>query len=302
MAAFALGLSSLVVGGGTVQATAAPAFQLPFTCGESWRGTTSSSAHGSKWEIDFNRGNSPDADLGSAVLASAAGRVVTSAHQGNSNGFGNLVKIEHAGGLASYYAHLNARFVKAGDTVARGQRIGTVGKTTMASRKGMPAHLHYEVRAKTGTWPNNIKPAVFNGVRFGYPTQTLTSKNCGGGGESKPQPGPKPGGNPYSPERVCGSGYKRIDSAPLGKAATVFLLYNSANGHNCVTTVKNTGTGGKSAVSAYLEVKGKRRTTDSGNFQYYAGPVRAYAKGVCVKWGGSAGATRYNSPFEHCRG
>ncbi|MFB4263323.1 N-acetylmuramoyl-L-alanine amidase [Nonomuraea sp. GTA35] len=106
--------------------------------------------------------------------------------------------------------------------------------------------------------------------------------------------------NPHTPESVCGSGYKVIDSAALGTAGTVHLLYNSANGNNCVATIKKTSIGTATAISAYLEVQGKARVTDSGSFAYYAGPVRAAAAGKCVKWGGKAGSAVYDSPFEHC--
>nr|WP_311132552.1 peptidoglycan recognition family protein [Nonomuraea gerenzanensis] len=106
--------------------------------------------------------------------------------------------------------------------------------------------------------------------------------------------------NPHTPESVCGTGYKVIDSAALGTAGTVFLLYNSANGNNCVATIKKTSIGQATATSAYLEVQGKTRITDSGSFAYYAGPVRAAAAGQCVKWGGKAGTAVYDSPFEHC--
>ncbi|TMR97948.1 N-acetylmuramoyl-L-alanine amidase [Nonomuraea basaltis] len=106
--------------------------------------------------------------------------------------------------------------------------------------------------------------------------------------------------NPHTPESVCGAGYKVIDSAPLGTAGTVHLLYNTGNGGNCVATIKKTSLGTATAASAYLEVEGKTRVTDSGNFAYYAGPVRASAAGKCVKWGGKAGSATYDSPFEHC--
>ncbi|MEU4514992.1 peptidoglycan recognition family protein [Nonomuraea wenchangensis] len=106
--------------------------------------------------------------------------------------------------------------------------------------------------------------------------------------------------NPHTPEEVCGAGYKVIDSAPLGTAGTVYLLYNSGNGYNCVATLKKTSLGTATATSAYLEVQGKARVTDSGNFAYYAGPVRAAAADKCVKWGGKAGSSSYDSPFEHC--
>jgi hypothetical protein len=108
------------------------------------------------------------------------------------------------------------------------------------------------------------------------------------------------GSNPHTPQSVCGSGYTVVDSAALGSAGTVYLLYNTANGNNCVATIKSSSLGTATATTAYLEVQGKSRVTDSGNFAYYAGPVRAAAPGKCVKWGGKAGASVYNSPFEHC--
>ncbi|GAA4076774.1 M23 family metallopeptidase [Nonomuraea soli] len=261
-------------------------FQLPFPCGQSWTGNSSGSSAHQSWEIDFNRGGSPDADLGDPVVAAASGTVVISAHQGSTNGFGNLVKIDHGSGWATYYAHLNTRSVTAGQSVSQGQQIGTVGKTSRPGNN-ISAHLHYEVRQGDG-YPGNIRKAVFNGATFGYPIQTVTSNNCGGST------------NPYTPTEVCGSGYSVVDSAGLGTAGTVYLLYNNSNGYNCVVTLKRTSLGTPTAVTAYLEVQGSTRITDSGSFGYYAGPVRAAAPGKCVKWGGKAGSSVYDSPFEHC--
>ncbi|WP_406314010.1 M23 family metallopeptidase [Streptosporangium sp. NBC_01639] len=261
-------------------------FQLPFPCGQVWTGNSSASSAHQSWEIDFNRGSTADADLGDPVIAAAAGTVAISAHQGSTNGYGNLVKIDHGGGWSTYYAHLNSRAVSAGATVSQGQKIGTVGNTSKPGNNISP-HLHYEVRSGS-SYPSNIQKAVFNGTTFGYPAQTVTSKNCGGTS------------NPYTPQEVCGSGYDVIDSAALGTAGTVYLLYNNSNGYNCVTTIKKTSLGAATAVSAYLEVQGKTRVTDSGNFSYYAGPVRAAAADKCVKWGGKAGSSAYDSPFEHC--
>ncbi|MFI6908533.1 M23 family metallopeptidase [Nonomuraea sp. NPDC050394] len=261
-------------------------FQLPFPCGQSWAGNSSASSAHQSWEIDFNRGGSADADLGDPVVAAASGTVVISAHQGSTNGYGNLVKIDHGSGWTTYYAHLNVRSVSAGQAVSQGQQIGTVGKTSKPGNN-ISAHLHYEVRQGEG-YPGNIRKAVFNGTTFGYPVQTLTSRNCGGSS------------NPYTPEQVCGAGYGVVDSAALGSSGTVYLLYNNSNGYNCVVTLKKTSLGTASPVTAYLEVQGSARITDSGNFSYYAGPVRAAAPGKCVKWGGKAGTATYDSPFEHC--
>ncbi|GAA4963689.1 murein DD-endopeptidase MepM/ murein hydrolase activator NlpD [Nonomuraea thailandensis] len=271
-----------------VSTLAAPSFQLPFPCGQSWTGNSSASSAHRSYEIDFNRGSTANADLGDTVVAAAAGTVVISAHQGSANGYGNLVKIDHGGGYTTYYAHLNTRSVAAGAQVAQGQKIGTLGNTSKPGNNISP-HLHYEVRQGT-SYPSNVRKAVFNGVTFGYPNQTLTSKNKCGGGTT----------NPHTATSVCGAGYKVIDSAALGTAGTAYLLYNSANGNNCVATIKKSSLGKATATSAYLEVQGKTRVTDSGSFAYYAGPVRAAAAGKCVKWGGKAGTASYDSPFEHC--
>jgi murein DD-endopeptidase MepM/ murein hydrolase activator NlpD len=263
-----------------------PAFQLPFPCGQSWNGNSSNSSAHQSWELDFNRGGSADADLGDTVVAAAGGTVLTSAHQGSVNRYGNLVVIDHGGGWRTYYAHLRIRSVSAGDTVTQGQKIGEVGNTS-APGNAISPHLHYEVRTTDTTYPANIQPAYFNGTRFGYPDQTLTSNNACGG-------------NPYTPTEVCGSGYSVIDQAALGTAGIVYLLYNSGNANNCVVTIKRTSVGTPSAVSAYLEAQGSTRATDSGSFSYYAGPIRRAANNTCVRWGGSAGTATYDSPWEHC--
>ncbi|GAA1205621.1 phage tail tip lysozyme [Prauserella alba] len=114
---------------------------------------------------------------------------------------------------------------------------------------------------------------------------------AGGGGGS---------GNPYTPGEVCGSGFKVINQHGLNGNGRVYLMYNGATGKNCVTTIKNTKIGKKSPTSAFLKVQNGTRGEDKGNFGYYAGPVKKYAAGQCVKWGGSVGDKSYASGFEHC--
>ncbi|WP_200209644.1 hypothetical protein [Micromonospora coerulea] len=62
-----------------------------------------------------------------------------------------------------------------------------------------------------------------------------------------------------------------IGSAALTVSGTrrgrVYLLYNTASGANCVVTLKDTDVGRATTVSAYLEVQGKTRQTDSGAFE-----------------------------------
>ncbi|MCA2181809.1 spore-associated protein A [Nonomuraea glycinis] len=95
-----------------------------------------------------------------------------------------------------------------------------------------------------------------------------------------------------SPQSVCGSGYGVIDSLPIstGKLwATVYLLYNSGNGYNCVVTMKTADIGTATYTQARIQVSGSSTIhRDSGNFTSYAGPVRVKAAGKCVQFGGIA--------------
>ena len=80
---------------------------------------------------------------GTKVKAIAAGRVVESAARG---GYGNLVSIQHAGGMLSLYGHNAQLEVKVGDQVEAGQTVALSGST---GRSTGP-HLHFELW-KNGT-------------------------------------------------------------------------------------------------------------------------------------------------------
>jgi murein DD-endopeptidase MepM/ murein hydrolase activator NlpD len=89
------------------------------------------------------------APQGEPVAAPGAGRVLFagSVRERKANEwtrFGNLVVLDHGGGVATIYAHLRDVLVKRGQAVARGQRLGSVGQTGWTR---VPA-LYYEVR-----WP-----------------------------------------------------------------------------------------------------------------------------------------------------
>ncbi|MEW1586295.1 protein kinase [Micromonospora vinacea] len=171
----------------------------------------------------------------------------------------------------------------------------------------------------TGPRPSGTPGAT--GTPSVDPTGSPTDPTAGGGPartsppastptgttSSRPTPGRTPSSrpNPYTAAQACGSGYQVIDSATLTggdgqRKGRVYLLYHAGTGTNCVVTLKDTAVGAKSAASAYLEVQGRKRSTDSGSFDYYAGPVKATAAGTCVKWGGSTGGVSYGSGFEHC--
>lgn len=76
---------------------------------------------------------------GTPVLASADGTVVSAS---SSKSTGNTVRISHAGGYETVYAHLESMNVRAGQRVRAGARIGAVGMSGQA----FAPHLHYEVR------------------------------------------------------------------------------------------------------------------------------------------------------------
>jgi murein DD-endopeptidase MepM/ murein hydrolase activator NlpD len=76
---------------------------------------------------------------GTPVYATADGIV---ARAGHSNGYGNLVDIDHGRGIHTRYGHLSAILVSENSRVHRGDLIGRVGSTGRSTGN----HLHYEVR------------------------------------------------------------------------------------------------------------------------------------------------------------
>jgi murein DD-endopeptidase MepM/ murein hydrolase activator NlpD len=78
------------------------------------------------------------AGYGTPIQAAAAGTVIYAGWMG---GYGNLIIVDHGGGLATAYAHQSS-FVVGGGTVSQGQTIGYVGCTGHC----FGPHLHFEVR------------------------------------------------------------------------------------------------------------------------------------------------------------
>ncbi|MFD2631721.1 M23 family metallopeptidase [Idiomarina piscisalsi] len=72
------------------------------------------------------------------VVATGAG-VVTWA--GDRYGYGQLVEIDHGGGLKTRYGHNHKLLVNVGDVVTRGQQIAEMG----SSGRSTGPHVHYEV-------------------------------------------------------------------------------------------------------------------------------------------------------------
>lgn len=79
------------------------------------------------------------APKGTPIYATADGVVKSATRE---SGYGNTVRIEHAFGFETVYAHQNQVRVKAGQRVSRGEHIGDMGSTGRSTG----VHLHYEVR------------------------------------------------------------------------------------------------------------------------------------------------------------
>lgn len=87
---------------------------------------------------------------GTPITAPAAGTVIET---GNYFFNGNTVLIDHGQGLISMYNHLSRIDVRAGTHLARGQRIGAVGKTGRVTG----AHLHWTLSLNNA----RIDPMLF---------------------------------------------------------------------------------------------------------------------------------------------
>ena len=89
---------------------------------------------------EFHTGVDMAVPLGTEIYAPYDGIVIEL--QSKNTGYGNLIIIEHEGGVFTYYAHLSAFEVELEDTVSKDELIGYVGST---GRSTGP-HLHYEIR------------------------------------------------------------------------------------------------------------------------------------------------------------
>jgi murein DD-endopeptidase MepM/ murein hydrolase activator NlpD len=91
--------------------------------------------------IRAHKGVDYAAPTGTAIKAAGDGRVSFAGVQG---GYGNVVILEHGGGVSTLYGHMSrfAPGMRKGQRVKQGQTIGFVGSTGAATGP----HLHYEYR------------------------------------------------------------------------------------------------------------------------------------------------------------
>ena len=159
------------------------------------------------------------AAVGTPVYAAEGGTVETAYRwngkrtQGDTNSYGNMIKLRHAdyrgGRLETLYAHLSKLCVAQGEQVKEGQLIGYSGDTGNC----YGAHLHFEVRWKgSRTNPLNWLDADFStasiAVKLGsYSSVTAPTQD-------------KPAANTSKLQTIT------IGPISLGDAAQVYALCN----------------------------------------------------------------------------
>jgi murein DD-endopeptidase MepM/ murein hydrolase activator NlpD len=121
--------SSAVLGGGPANYPGGK-FHWPVIGGDNY---VSQYYHYGHWAIDIA------ADYGAKVVAAAPGKVIFAGWK--SNGGGYQVWIAHGSGLYTTYNHMSAITVSRGENVSRGEQVGRVGASGMATGP----HLHFEV-------------------------------------------------------------------------------------------------------------------------------------------------------------
>lgn len=97
------------------------------------------------------------ANRGTPVLASADGYVTFT---GTNGGYGNFISINHKYGFETKYGHLQKIYVRRGQFVKRGDKIGEVGNSGLSTAP----HLHYEVHYRNK--PVNPADYYFNDLEF----------------------------------------------------------------------------------------------------------------------------------------
>jgi len=138
---------------------------------------------------DWNGAGGGDTDLGDPVYCTAHGIVVFA--RDFRMGWGNVVIVRHAylensetHFVDSLYGHLQSFTVSEGQTVTRGQRIGSIG-----NNRGMyDAHLHFEIRKNLGIGYNQRGFAKDLSNYFLPTPFILAHRTLTGGGRTVPVP------------------------------------------------------------------------------------------------------------------
>lgn len=97
---------------------------------------------------EFHNGIDIDARRGTPVLAASSGTVIQAGWNG---GYGYSVMISHPDGITTLYGHMDSYSVRVGQSVTKGQTVGTCGNTGNSTG----AHIHFTMY-KGGTTVNPL--------------------------------------------------------------------------------------------------------------------------------------------------
>ena len=111
------------------------------------------------------------ADSGTRVVSIADGEVFKSDDTSDPNGYGGQIIIKHLLNGKTYYskyAHLRKRYVRVGETVTAGEKIGESGGGPNDPNKGRSTgpHLHFEI-LDGGKKPIDPEPILTGAVALG---------------------------------------------------------------------------------------------------------------------------------------
>ena len=112
--------------------------------------------------------------IGTPIIASAPGKIILANTSDQIAGFGNHVEIDHGNGIITRYAHMGELKVRYGQSVRKGQLIGTVG----SSGGSIAPHLHYEIiRNGKNTNPIHYLIEGFSSTKYASLVQASLKEN-----------------------------------------------------------------------------------------------------------------------------
>lgn len=155
--------------------------------GESFKST---SAFGERWGRN-HAGVDLKADSGTRIVAVAPGEIVKS-DDNDTNGYGGQILIKHnIDGKIFYskYGHLRKRYVKVGESVGQGKKIGESGGADTDQNRGKSTgpHLHFEW-LDGGKTPLDPEPYLKGVIALGT-AAVVTSALSGNGEKDKDNTG-----------------------------------------------------------------------------------------------------------------
>lgn len=176
----------------------------------------------------------------------------------------------------------------------------TVTKTASPSKTPTRRPTQEQARARATPTPTRTtaRPTPTPTKTTARPTPTPTRTTAPPAAPKTTAPVAK-ATNPYTPTQVCGSGFAVQRSSSFAGGVT-YQLWNNSTGQNCAVTMKTADIGLSTHVSVTLEVQGGGSQSDSGSFEYYAGPVKLSAAGKCVRVSGSTSGGSTSTGWANC--